>query len=117
MPTDDLMDWLGETASELTAEQLEQFRTESAAIELRYPHPDEQHLRDTAINTVLQYLLGDIVPAEIDRQLTDARLRQAEAFAAALQYAIVAHRVGRMSKTEAARRAGIDRMSLLKALQ
>lgn len=115
MQDHELMAWLGPAADDLTPEQLERIAAEAARIAERYPDPDEQPERDAALSAVVQYLLGDTTPEDAGRALSDARRREREAYAAAETIAVML--VGDGSpKATAARRAGIDRMSLLKAL-
>ncbi|MEU3452201.1 hypothetical protein ABZ671_00960 [Micromonospora sp. NPDC006766] len=121
MQSDELMAWLGPAADELTAEQIERVAAEVAPIAEMYPHPDQQDQRDAALYAVVQYLLGETTPEEAGRALIDARSREREAFAAATWMAVMLVRdnppKGRRGyKKQAAERAGIDRMSLLKAL-
>ena len=116
MTDNELMAWLGPAAEELTAEQIGQVAEASRDIDARYPDPDEQPERDAALSATVQYLLGEIQPEDADRALIEARRREREAYVAALQVAVVAHRVGGVPKATAARRAGVDRMALLKAL-
>lgn len=113
--SDDLVTWLGPAADDLTPEQIERVRAEARDIAERYPDPDHQPERDAALSAVVQYLLGDTTPEDADRALVDARRRAREAFVAAEQIAVLLVRDG-TPKAIAARRAGIDRMSLLKAL-
>lgn len=114
--TDDLMAWLGPAADDLTAEQVERVVEAARDIDERYPDPDEQAERDAALSATVQYLLGETTPEDAARALVDARRREQEAYVAALQVAVVAHRYGGVPKATAARRAGIDRMRLLTAL-
>jgi len=118
---EDLTAWLGPAAGQLTAEQLERVADESRRIGERYPDPDEQDLRDAALSAVVQYLLGDTTPDEAARALTDARVAEARAYAAALAVGVALVRdrqqAGqRPDKAGTARTVGVDRMSLLKAL-
>ncbi|HEU4752841.1 MAG TPA: hypothetical protein VFU47_07005, partial [Armatimonadota bacterium] len=113
--TDDLMAWLGPAAADLTPEQIDRVRTEAAAIRRRYPDPDEQPERDAALSAVVQYLLGEFGPGDAARALIDARRREQEAVAAATWVGVMLVREG-AAKTAAAAAAGIDRMTLLKAL-
>jgi len=115
MTDHDLMAWLGPAADELTPEQIERVSDAARDIDERYPDPDEQDERDAALSATVQYLLGETTPEDANRALIDARQREREAYVAALQIAVMAHRDG-VPKATAARRAGIDRMSLLKAL-
>lgn len=115
MSDTNLLAWLGPAAGQLTAEQIEQVAAEAALIDQRYPDPDEQSDRDAALSVVVQYLLGDTTAEDAARTLLDARRREREAYVAALQHAVMLTRDGVPDAT-AARRAGIDRMGLLKAL-
>ncbi len=112
-----LLAWLGPAAEELTAEQTERIAAEASAINERYPDPDEQPERDAALSAAVQYLLGETTPEDAGRELAGARQRTAEAFAASVQIAtMLVADAGGKDKSGAARRTGIDRMSLLKAL-
>lgn len=113
---DSLMTWLGPAADDLTAEQIEEVHAASRDLAERYPDEDDHGLYEAALSATVQYLLGDTTPEDADRTLIAARLTEAHAYAAALQVAVMAHRVGGVPKATAARRAGVDRMSLLKAL-
>jgi DNA invertase Pin-like site-specific DNA recombinase len=62
-----------------------------------------------------QYLLGETTIADAGESLLRARVRAAEALAAVQQIAVMCVADG-MSEAEAARRAGIDRMTVRKAL-
>ena len=78
-------------------------------------------LRDAALSAVVQHLLGETTPEEAARTLIDARAAERRAYAAALQHAVMVVgdnvQAGRPpQKATAARLAGVDRMSLLKAL-
>lgn len=115
MTDTDLMAWLGPAADELTPEQIERVAAEARRIGERYPDPDEQPERDAALSAVVQYLLGDTTPEDAQRALTEARRREAEAFAAATWVGVMLVDDG-TKKATAARVVGIDRMSLLKAL-
>ncbi|MEV0608146.1 hypothetical protein AB0I61_17445 [Polymorphospora rubra] len=116
MTDHDLMAWLGPAAKDLTAEQIELVAEASRDIDARYPGPDRQGQRDAALSATVQYLLGEMTPEDAARALIDARRQEREASAAAIQMAVMAHRVGGSDKKTAAQRAGIDRMTLLKAL-
>jgi len=121
MPSDDLMEWLGPAREDLTAEQIDRVRAEARRIDERYPDADEQGERDAALSAVVQHLLGETTPEEAARTLIDARAAERRAYAAALQHAVMVVgdnvQAGRPpQKATAARLAGVDRMSLLKAL-
>lgn len=113
--TDNLTAWLGPAAAELTPEQTERVTDASRDIDARYPDPDHEAERQAALNATVQYLLGETTAADADRALTAARRREREAFVIALQVAVMMARAG-TPKAVAARKCGIDRMSLLKAL-
>lgn len=115
MPSDDLMDWLGPAAGELTAEQADRVRSEAQRIAERYPDPDEQPEREAALSATVQYLLGDVTAEDANRALIEARSRERAAYVAALQVAVLLVGDGEQKAT-AARSAGVDRMRLLKAL-
>lgn len=113
--TDDLMAWLGPAAADLTPEQTERVAAEAQRIAERYPDPDERPERDAALSAAVQYLLGETTAEDASRALVDARLREREAYVTALQVAVMLAGDG-VPDAVAARRAGIDRMRLLKAL-
>ncbi|MET7395634.1 hypothetical protein ABZS66_19300 [Dactylosporangium sp. NPDC005572] len=121
MPSDDLMDWLGPAADELTAEQIERVRDEARRIAERYPDPDEQPERDAALSATVQYLLGETNAAAANNELLEARRRERAAYVSALQVAVMIvgdrqHAGQPPNKAGAARAVGIDRMRLLEAL-
>lgn len=112
---DELEVWLGPALADLTEEQIERLGAETARIHERYPDPDEQDLRDAAMTGAVQYLLGETSLDEAGANLTKARLRLERTMAAAKQVAAMASADG-VPDAEAARRARIDRMTLLKVL-
>lgn len=114
--TDDLKAWLGPAAAELTPEQLDQVADAARDIAQRYPDPDEADDREAALSATVQYLLGETTTEDANRALVAARSREREAYVAALQVSVLAHRLGGKPKATAAREAGVDRMMLLKAL-
>jgi len=111
-----LMVWLGPAATALTPTQLEQLADASRDIDARYPEPDDADRREAALTAATQHLLGDVTIDDASRTLIDARAHERRAYAGALQMAVMAVRVAGTPKAVAARRAGIDRMSLLQAL-
>lgn len=111
-----MMAWLGPASDDLTEEQIDRLVTESGRIGERYPDPDEQPERDAALSAAVQYLLGETTIDDAGRLLTLARLEQERAMAAAKQIAAMASADG-VPDAEAARRASIDRMTLLKVLR
>ncbi len=116
MSSDDLMDWLGPAAEELTNDQIEEVRTAARDLYERYPDPDQQRERDAALSATVQYLLGETTADDASRRLIEARREERMAYVASLQIAVMRHRVDGVPKAVAAREAGIDRMGLLKAL-
>jgi len=113
--TDDLLVWLGPAADAMTPEQIERTRVEAARIFARYPGTDHLDEYQAALSATVQHILGDVTPGDVERELGTARAREREAYAAALQVAVMLHADGERKST-AARLTGIDRMSLLKAL-
>ena len=133
MQDHELMAWLGPAADDLTPEQIQRVADEARRIADRWPDPDHQPERDAALSAVVQHLLGETSAEEAARALVDARRRrreadarrrereadarrrEREAYAAAETIAVALVHDG-TPKATAARRAGIDRMSLLRAL-
>jgi hypothetical protein len=115
MPSNDLTTWLGPAANDLTPEQIERVAEVARDLDRRYPDPDEQPERDAALSATVQYLLGETTPEEAGRALLAARLAEQAAYVSALQIAVLLVADG-TPKKKAAERAGVDRMSLLKAL-
>lgn len=110
-----LIAWAGPAWDDLSDEHRDQLTSAARDIAGRYPDEDEQNERDAALSATVQYLLGETTPEDAARRLIAARQREREAYVAALQLAVMAHRDGEQKAT-AARRAGIDRMGLLRAL-
>lgn len=111
----DLLAWLGSAAEELTTEQIERVRTEAAAIEDRYPDPDDFDKREAALSATVQYLLGETTANDARQELTQARSHERTSYVTALQIAVMMVRDGG-EKKGSAEACGIDRMGLLKAL-
>jgi hypothetical protein len=121
MQEHELTAWLGPAVNTMTPEQIDRLAAEARTIAERYLDPDEQPEREAALSAAAQHLLGDITPDEAARALIEARLAESRAYAAALQIAVMlvgdnVRQGRRPQKATAARRAGIDRMGLLKAL-
>lgn len=117
--TDDyeLMAWLGPAADDLTPEQIELVAEASRDIDERYPDPDGgRDDREAALSATVQYLLGVTGTGDASRALLTARTEERRAFVAAVQVAVMAHRVDGTPKAVAAREVGIGRMALLEAL-
>jgi hypothetical protein len=116
MTRDDLMIWLGpEGRPALTADQVDRLREESDRIDVRYPDPDEIDLWTAAMSAAMQYILGEVDPDDAGRILTATRTRMALELAASRQLAVMLRADG-SNRSAAARRTGIDRMTLLKDL-
>jgi hypothetical protein len=111
----DLIAWLGPAADDLTPDQIDRLHREAQRIYSRYPDPDDQELRDAALSAAVQWLLGDITLERAREELVSARIAAARASAAAQQVAVMAHGDG-MPESRAAAAAGIDRMTLRRAL-
>jgi hypothetical protein len=107
--------WLGPALPDLTDDQMDRLTVEADRITACYPDPDEQPERDAALSAATQYLLGETTIDDAGRALTAARLELERAMAAAKQLAAMASADG-MPDTQAAQRACIDRMTLLKVL-
>ena len=110
-----LLVWLGPAADELSAEQIDRLYQEAEAIEARFPHPDDEYLRDAALSAAVQWVLGEITLAQAAQQLVDARVAARRASVVAQEVAALAVADG-MSEVNAARAVGIDRMTLRKVL-
>lgn len=115
--TNDLMAWLGPAADDMTPEQISRVAEEAARIGQRYPDPDEHEEREAALSAAVQYILGETTAEDAAAALSAARSAQYRAFAAALQVGtMLVADAGGKGKSSSARRVGVDRMSLLKAL-
>lgn len=108
--------WLGPAADEMSAEQRERFEYEADLILTQLgDDPDVADKRDVALSILVQYLLGETT-------LTDVGRRRVATQQAAQMALIAAQQVARLSvldgvpEAEAARQAGIDRMTVRKAL-
>lgn len=112
---DDLRPWLGPAYDDLTADQLDRLCAESDRINARYPDPDEADEREVALNAAVQYLLGETSIDDAGRAYTTARIAASRAQAVSRQIAAMASADG-MPDLQAARRSGVDRMTLLKDL-
>lgn len=108
--------WLGPAADEMSPEQRRRFEDEAALIVERYrDDPDLAQEADAALSALVAYLMGEV---GVDRAGAErARTRDAERMAsiAAQQVARLAVLDG-MPEAEAARRAGLDRMTVRKVL-
>lgn len=108
-----LRPWLGPAWDELTAEQIDRLCAEVDRIQERHPDPDDADLRDTALSAAVQYLLGEVDVDAAGIALRDAMLQVSRLRAGSRQLAVM---LADDDETEAgaARRTGIDRMTLLK---
>lgn len=113
MQRHELEAWLGPALDELTDEQIDRLATDADDISTRHPHDDDA--RTAALSAAVQYLLGEVDIDQAGSALLAARRVEADAYAAAQQLAAMAVTDG-MPEAEAARRAGIDRMTVRKVL-
>jgi hypothetical protein len=111
----DIEAWLGPALDEMTEEQIDRMQQAADRIDDRYPDPDDEQEREAARIAACQYLLGETTIDDVRESLLRARLQVGEALAAAQQIAVLCVADG-MTEAEAARRAGIDRMTIRKAL-
>lgn len=115
MQTHELDAWLGDTRADLTDDQYARLRDEATDIARRYPDPDDAGDRDAALSATVQYLLGELTPIAAGAALTRARIAAREA-------SVTAQQVSRLTvldgtpEAQAARDAGIDRMTVRKVL-
>lgn len=117
MPTtaDELRPWLGPAWDDLTPEQRDRLAEESDRIAARYPKADHEEYRQEALNAAVQYLLGETTVDAAGEAYIPAKQSAARLLAAARQVAYMASADG-MPDAQAARRSGVDRMTLLKDL-
>lgn len=112
---EDLTPWLGDTAADLTTEQLDRLCAEADRIDARYPDPDEADERNAALSAAVQYLLGDADASTAGAELAAARAAAERAMVAAQQIAVMTVADGG-SEAETARRIGVTRMTVRQAL-
>ncbi len=117
MPTypDNLRPWLGPAWNDLTPDQRDRLAAESDRIDARYPEPDDEPSRQDALSAAVQYLLGETTIDEAGAAYAAARREAARLLVPARQIAAMASADG-MPDLQAARRSGVDRMTLLKDL-
>lgn len=113
--TTDWTAWLGPAADEMTDDQRARFEREADEILAGIPEGDLFDEREAALSAVVQYVLGDMTIDDAGRQRVSTQRAARLALVAAQQHARLAVLDG-MPETEAARRAGIDRMTVRKAL-
>ncbi len=117
---------LGADVELLSADQLVVLDEAMQDIQRRYPDPDDPddhrggklaaERRSAATAATLEYLLGHTTLESARRNLETTRAAARVAFVAAVQTAVLAHRLHGVEKKPAAAYAGVDRMQLLKAL-
>lgn len=105
--------WLGDV--ELTDDQRAAFETEIDEIYVAYPDPDDQDVRDAAMSTAVQYLIGDATPAETGRALAHATGELARARAATRTMARLMAGGG-TPESAISRELGVNRMTVRSAL-
>ncbi|WP_372595577.1 hypothetical protein [Actinotalea sp.] len=110
MSTYDIDAWLGDT--EATDEQRAAIQAASDAIAARWPDPDMADSRRDALNAAAMVVLGDEALEATAEAWRDARARE-RATRAALTGAIIA---SGGTEVGLARRAGVTRMTVRKAL-
>lgn len=110
-----LLVWLGPVADELTDEQFDRLFREAKTIEARWPDPGDSDLRGAALSAAVQLMLGETSLDQAREQLVAARIAARRASVVAQQLATMAVGDG-VPESHAAAAAGIDRMTLRKAL-
>lgn len=115
MPTTaaNLRHWLGPAWDQLTETQRDRLAEENDRIEARYP--DDEPSRQDALSAAVQYLLGETTIDDAGAAYGAARRESARLLVPARQIAAMSARDG-MPELQAARRSGVDRMTLLKDL-
>ncbi|WP_372594899.1 hypothetical protein [Actinotalea sp.] len=106
----DIDAWLGD--AEATDEQRAAIQAASDAIGARWPDPDMADSRRDALNAAAMVTLGDETLEALAEAWRDARARE-QAARAALTGAIIA---SGGTEVDLARRAGVTRMTVRKAL-
>lgn len=122
MDIDELHAWLGPAAEELTEDMMERVEDAARTIERRYPIPADGGLadvaeeRDAALSAAVQVILGETtVEAEAHAYVT-AQQAAMVAHAAQTGAIIATAATTTTTKTELARRTGLSRVSIDKAL-
>lgn len=120
MDINELTAWLGPAAEDLTDDMMERVADAARTIERRYPIPEDGELadvaaeRDAALSAAVQVILGDTT-VEAEAQAYVAAQQAATTAHAAQTGAIIAT-APTTTKTELARRTGLSRVSIDKAL-
>lgn len=104
--------WLGPAADTITDEQVGQIAAASAAIDVRWPDPDDADSREIALSAAAQVILGDDTLEKISADWHAAKRVEREAMDA-LTGALIATPG---SELTLAGRAGVARMTVRKAL-
>lgn len=99
----------------MSPEQLARFDREAAVIAARWPDVDQEFEREATAAALANYLLGDLDLDEAGEALTEARFNLDVAMAVTQTVARLAVLDG-MSESQAARTAGLDRMTVRKVL-
>lgn len=108
--------WLGPAADELTDEQRERFLAEAEEATARIgDDPDLAAEREAAWSAIVAYLLGDLTIEQAGRERLRTVEAERHASLAAQQIARLAVQDG-MPEAEAARRSGLTRMTVRRAL-
>jgi len=107
----DLRPWLGPAWDELNTDQLDRLCAESDRITERHPDADDAHLRDAALSAAVQYVLGEVNVDDAGRDLAAAYRQLELARAASRQLAVMLY-ADTDNEQGAARRTGINRMTL-----
>ena len=108
---EELRPWLGDAWDELTPDQRDRFARCVDDIDTRHPGNDLQEDRTEAMNTALQWLLGDVTTREAGDRLAHARAEESRARISARQIAIMAIEDG-ATEAATARELGVDRMAV-----
>ncbi|GAA2360720.1 hypothetical protein Cme02nite_37990 [Catellatospora methionotrophica] len=117
MPTtaEDLRPFLGPAWDQLTPDQRDRVAEENDRIHARYADPDQEDEHQAALNAAVEYLLGEVTIDDAGASYAAARREAARLLVPARQIAAMASADG-MPDAQAARRSGVDRMTLLKDL-
>jgi hypothetical protein len=107
--------WLGPALEDMTGEQVDTLHAVVEEIHERWPDRDEGPERDAASVAALQHMLGEVSLRERGELLGRAREAEREAVVSSRQAALMAVRDG-VSESQAAREAGLDRMTVRRML-
>jgi hypothetical protein len=107
--------WLGAALDDMTTEQVDTMHAAVEEIHERWSDVDDDAERQAASVAALQHIIGEVSLAERGENLRRARDAEREAVIASRQAALMAVRDG-MSESQAARDAGLDRMTVRRML-